>query len=146
MPASSSSPVVSIVNGSGVKKRAPRKAAASPAKALAREATLGEEILFKDEPNPYQAPVAPYIWIDFPTPNETLRGPVYVVRLGVGGATTVELSIDKGPWLPCRHTSGYWWYDWSAIGAGKHTLVARMRTADGQWYRTPPRTCTNRPA
>jgi hypothetical protein len=99
------------------------------------------EILFTQEPNPYQAPVAPYIWIDHPIQNEILKSPIYCVRLGVGGADLVEISIDKSPWLPCRLTSGYWWYDWSKIARGKHTLVARMRTSDGRWFKTPLRQC-----
>jgi hypothetical protein len=63
----------------------------------------------------------------------------------VGGAQHTELSIDGGVWQNCRLTSGYWWYDWSGIQPGRHTLVARMRTSDGRWYRTPPRTCERRP-
>ena len=50
----------------------------------------------------------------------------------MGGAEQVEISIDGGVWQNCRLTSGYWWYDWSAIRPGRHTLVARMRTPDGQ--------------
>jgi len=117
----------------------------SAAKRLVTRSTGPVETLFTREPNPYQAPTAPYIWIDFPLQSEILRGPAYNVRLGVGGADLVEISIDKSPWLPCRLTSGYWWYDWSNIAPGKHTLVARMRTAENQWYKTPPRACTYRP-
>ena len=97
------------------------------------------EILFKETPSPYSEPLAPFVWIDHPQENEQLSAPVYVIRLGVGGADAVELSTDKGPWETCRLTSGYWWYDWAGIARGKHTLVARMRTAGGQWYRTPIR-------
>ena len=102
------------------------------------------EILFTQEPNPFRQPIPPYIWIDYPTQNEVLRAPAYVVRLGVGGADLVEISIDKSPWLPCRLTSGYWWYDWSGIAPGKHQLVARMRTSDNRWFKTPPRICNYR--
>jgi len=56
----------------------------------------------------------------------------------------LDICIDKGPWISCRPTSGYWWYDWSGIAPGKHTLVARMRTPDGRRYRTPVRTCEYR--
>src|ERR1019366_449379 len=106
------------------------------AKRFVGRAESPEETLFTQEPNPFKAPVAPYIWIDYPVQNETLTGPHYNVRLGVGGANLVEISIDKGPWLPCRLTSGYWWYDWSQIALGKHTLVARIRTPDNQWFKT----------
>jgi hypothetical protein len=115
------------------------------AKRLVSRATGPVETLFTQEPNPFQAPSAPYIWIDYPTQSETLRASSYNVRLGVGGADLVEISIDKSPWLPCRLTSGFWWYDWSNIASGKHTLVARMRTSDNRWFKTPPRACTYRP-
>ena len=103
------------------------------------------EILFKEEPNPYRVSDPPFLWIDYPQEKERLRAPVYVIRLGVGGAQQVELSIDSGPWENCRLTSGYWWFDWSGIQPGKHTLTARMRTADGRRFRTPSRTCDYRP-
>jgi len=103
------------------------------------------EILFKDQPNAYQKPQPPFIWIDHPQERERLLGPVYVIRLGVGGAQQVEISIDDGSWQNCRLTSGYWWFDWSGIQPGKHTMAARMRTTDGRWYRTPPRNCDFRP-
>jgi hypothetical protein len=103
--------------------------------------TAANEILYDQTPNPYHPPAPPYLWIDYPFENETLGGPMYVVRLGVGGAEQVELSINNGDWQPCRFTSGYWWYDWSAIAPASYTLVARMKTSSGQWYRTPPRSC-----
>jgi len=115
------------------------------AKRLVNRASGPVETLFTQEPNPFKSPEAPFIWIDYPAQDETLVGPDYHVRLGVGGADLVEISIDKSPWLPCRLTSGYWWYDWSDIAPGKHTLVARMRTSDNRWFKTPPRACTRRP-
>ena len=124
------------------KKKAARKASGF-ARAIKRAVTsdAAEEILFTDEPNPFRQPVSPYIWIDHPTQNEKLQASTYVIRLGVGGADAVEISFDKGNWLPCRYASGYWWYDWNNISTGKHTLVARMHTSDGRWYKTPPRNC-----
>jgi len=134
------------------KKKAAKKSGPSvreqttpSAKPLASPPSAPVETLFTQEPNPYHPPVAPYLWIDHPSQSETLRAPTYVVRLGAGGADLVEISIDKSPWLPCRLTSGYWWYDWSAISRGKHTLVARMRTSGGQWFKTPLRQCDYRP-
>ena len=114
------------------------------ARSAASEATPAE-VVFRDQPNPYHPPQPPFIWIDHPQEHERLLGPVYVVRLGVGGAEQVEISIDGGVWQNCRLTSGYWWYDWSAIRPGRHTLVARMRTSGGRWFRTPPRPCEFRP-
>ncbi len=113
----------------------------SAAKAPVVRSSGPVEILFTLDPNPHRQPLPPYIWIDFPTQSETLKASTYVIRLGVGGADLVEISIDNGAWLPCRLTSGYWWYDWSAIKPGKHTMVARMRTSDGRWFKTPLRQC-----
>ena len=134
------------------KKKTTRKSGPSarsqtpaPAKNPTGRTTGSLEILFTQEANPAITPVPPYLWIDFPTQSEILRGPIYNIRLGVGGADLVEISIDKSPWLPCRLTSGYWWYDWSAITRGKHTLTARMRAADGRWFKTPSRSCDYRP-
>ena len=124
------------------KRKTRRKSGSTAASA----APLAEkEILFKDLPNPFETPQPPFIWIDYPQANERLLAPVYAIRLGVGGAEWVEMAIDNGPWQTCRLTSGYWWFDWANIAPGKHTLVARMRTPDGKWYRTPPRPCTYRP-
>lgn len=124
------------------RSKSPRRASAPRA---GKTGTPSAEILFKELPNPYQTPQPPYIWIDYPQEGERLLGPAYNVRLGVGGAEKAEISIDGGPWQNCRLTSGYWWYDWSGIQPGKHTLVARMRTSNGRWYRTPARTCDFRP-
>ncbi len=136
------------------KRKSTRKTGSSPARGqttpeakrpVTRASSGPTEILFTQEPNPLREPVPPYIWIDHPLQGEILKAPVYVIRLGVGGADLVEISIDKSPWLPCRLTSGYWWYDWAAISKGKHTVVARMRTSDGRWFKTPPRVCDYRP-
>jgi hypothetical protein len=127
--------------GSAARGRTQNAAGKSPA---SRSASAPLETLFTQEPNPFEQPVPPYIWIDHPSQNEVLTWPQYNVRMGVGGADLVEISIDKSPWLPCRLTSGYWWYDWSDIAPGKHTLVARMRTSDNAWFKTPPRLLTRR--
>lgn len=123
-----------------------RKASGSAsARAAAGRTAESAEIIFKDQPNPYHPTQPPFIWIDHPQERERLLGPVYVVRLGVGGAEKVEISVDGRPWQACRLTSGYWWFDWSGIQPGKHTLSARMRTADGRCFRTPARSCEYRP-
>jgi hypothetical protein len=115
-----------------VKKTVVRKKAAAPKPVYA-------ETVYDQLPNPYHAPVAPYLWIDHPQQKEMLHAAEYVIRLGIGGAELVELSIDNGEWQRCRSNSGYWWYDWNSIAPGEHTLVARMKTFDGAWFRTPER-------
>ena len=110
-----------------------------PAAAAPAPVSLYAETVYEALPNPYHAPVAPYLWIDYPVQKEMLHAPEYVIRMGVGGEALVELCIDNGAWTPCRTASGYWWYDWSNIAPGEHILVARMKTFDGAWFRTPER-------
>ena len=129
----------------GSPSRAPGLPAPKRASPTAPVATEPTEIVFKELPNPYRQPEPPYIWIDHPQEGDRLNSAEYVIRLGIGGAETAELSIDKGAWRPCRFASGYWWFDWKNIPSGKHTLTARMKTADGRWFRTPPRVCERRP-
>ena len=79
--------------------------------------------------------------LDHPQQGVKITAPHYTFRAGVSGdIERMEISINKEPGQSCRHSVGYWWYDWSAIAPGKHTLVARMHTADGRWFRTPVRT------
>jgi hypothetical protein len=48
----------------------------------------------------------------------------------------VEISINEGPWLPCRQVDGFWLSDWSGFDLGKYHLRARMRTNQGGKART----------
>lgn len=67
------------------------------------------------------------ITIDHPKNGEVITHKAhYAVRIGTPNNGRVELSIDNGEFLPCRHSVGYWWYDWCNIPVGKHTLVARL--------------------
>src|SRR5688500_4716783 len=143
---SSNDPSSTLVNseatapkkGKSRSTRATRKPAGSTsARSGAPRSSEPSEILFTVEADPSKTPQPPYIWIDHPQQGERLLGPVYVVRLGVGGAEQVEICVDGGVWQPCRLTSGYWWFDWSKIRPGRHTLTARMQTTDGRWFRTP---------
>jgi hypothetical protein len=43
-------------------------------------------------------------------------------------AEMVEVSVNEGPWLPCRRVGGFWVSDWSGFELGKYQLRARMRT------------------
>jgi hypothetical protein len=122
-------------------KKAPPKKKPVIQEPVEVEAYAWQERLYDTQPNPYHPPVAPYLWIDYPQQQETLHAPDYVIRLGIGGAEAVELSIDDGDWQACRANSGYWWHDWANISTGPHKLVARMRTPEGIWYRTPSRDC-----
>ena len=47
--------------------------------------------------------------LDFPQSGEMITGPFYTFRIGMPQeAEDVEVSIDRGSWLPCRHSAGYW--------------------------------------
>ncbi len=68
------------------------------------------------------------VFIDYPREGEIVSAGHYTVRIGtVPAAATVELSIDGGVWTPCREAAGYWWFDWSGIGAGPHHLQVRAQ-------------------
>src|SRR5262245_37882611 len=82
-------------------KKKARKGSSARAQMAAASRSLGSrasgpvETLFTQEPDTSKEPIPPYIWIDFPTEREVLLGPLYNIRLGVGGADLVEISIDK---------------------------------------------------
>ncbi len=83
-----------------------------------------------------------YLVMDHPKNNETIHSWHYAVRLGTGvNCKTVDISIDDGPWQPCRYTNGYWWYDWTNYSPGTHQLIARMTKTNGQYLITTKRRC-----
>lgn len=75
----------------------------------------------------------PSLDIDYPSQDETVSSGHYTFRLS---ATTTlieaEISIDRGPWLSCRHACGMWWFDWDDGLAGSHQMVARGTAQDGR--------------
>ena len=89
-------------------------------------------------PKPPRAPraakAAAYCVVDHPTRGETLHAGHYAVRVGASH-DAAEVSIDEGPWMPCRASAGYHWYDWEAP-PGEHVLLARTVDADGKTTRT----------
>ncbi len=67
------------------------------------------------------------ITIDHPKDGEVITHKAhYAVRIGTPNNGVVELSIDGSEFHRCRHSVGYWWYDWHNIPVGKHVLVARL--------------------
>ncbi len=75
------------------------------------------------------------ITIDHPKDGEIITHKAhYAVRIGTPNQGIVELSIDGSEFYKCRHSVGYWWYDWCNIPSGQHTLVARL--VDPQKNRT----------
>ena len=73
--------------------------------------------------------------LDHPQQGEKITAPHYTFRAGVSGdIERVEISINKEPGQSCRHSVGYWWYDWSGYKAGRYQVEARAWTKDGQVF------------
>jgi len=78
--------------------------------------------------------------LDHPQQGEKITAPHYTFRVGAAGAIErVELSINKEPGQPCRHSVGYWWHDWSGYKAGRYQAAAKAWTKDGQVFTSEPR-------
>ncbi|HVE13224.1 MAG TPA: hypothetical protein VNI01_07515, partial [Elusimicrobiota bacterium] len=73
-----------------------------------------------------------------PQQDEVLLGESYTFRVSAPETARVEVSLDGGPWLECRASVGFWWYDW-ACAAGKHALTARTIDAAGEEAVSAPR-------
>ena len=73
-----------------------------------------------------------YVLVDYPMEGEVITGQIYSFRISASPTERVEISIDDQEWLPCRHSVGYWWYDWSGFSAGPHSLLARISSSAGK--------------
>lgn len=77
--------------------------------------------------------------IEFPPQDETITSAQYTFRIAAPeSAAGVDVSIDQGPWLACRHTAGYWWHDWTGYDDGEHEIIARTRGESGRWRLSTP--------
>lgn len=77
--------------------------------------------------------------LDHPQQGEKITAPQYTFRIGTLGAIErVEISINTGPWQPCRNSVGYWWYDWADYATGRYQAAVRAQTKDGQKFTTEP--------
>lgn len=78
--------------------------------------------------------------IDFPAQDETICSREYSLRISAPESSgNVDVSINQGPWLPCRKAAGHWWYDWSGYDAGEHEVIARARAAEAsRWMVSLP--------
>ncbi|HBL18361.1 MAG: hypothetical protein A2X36_10890 [Elusimicrobia bacterium GWA2_69_24] len=83
-----------------------------------------------------EAPLA----VHYPKAEEVIAAKEYTFRIMTRLPGPVEISLDKGPWLPCRPAIGYWWYDWMCDGEGEHVIVARVFGEDNEIAVTEPRT------
>lgn len=111
-----------VLNVSGPKKEKAPKAATAPKAAK--------------EP---KAPKTPVVTLDYPTPGERVRPGHYAVRVAAKPEVAVEVSVDGGPWQPCREAVGYYWFDWTPSEAGEHTLVARAKNGGPRYAKTEER-------
>lgn len=61
-----------------------------------------------------------------PKENEIITHPHYTIKIGINGRGHAEVSIDGGPWRRCRHSEGFWWFDWANYPLGNHKITARL--------------------
>ena len=77
--------------------------------------------------------------IDYPRQDEKISPHHYSVRVTVSEkADQVDVSINQGPWQPCRCSSGYWWHDLVDFDKGEHEIIARARQGEGRWMVSVP--------
>lgn len=111
-----------VLNVSGPKKEKAPKAAKPPKAAKAPK-----------------APKAPAVTLDYPLPGEQVRPGHYAVRVAAKPEVSVEVSVDGGPWQPCREAVGFYWFDWTPSEAGPHTLVARAKNGSPRFAKSEER-------
>lgn len=81
--------------------------------------------------------------IEYPRQDEVVVSPAYSLRIAAPAAVeALDVSIDQGPWRPCRKDAGCWWYDWSGYADGAHEIIARTRGQNGRWRMSAPRELT----
>jgi len=75
----------------------------------------------------------PKLEVEYPAADEVVTSGHYTFRVGATEELVeAEISIDRGPWHPCRHACGFWWYDWTGYGPGPHQVAARGAARDGR--------------
>lgn len=90
----------------------------------------------KAAPKPAKAPA---VMLEYPQTGETVRPGHYAVRIAAKPEVCVEVSVDGGPWQPCREAVGYYWYDWTPTEVGEHTLVARAKNGGPRFAKSEER-------
>ena len=71
--------------------------------------------------------------LDYPQPGEKITAGRYTFRAGaVGEIERVEISVNQGPWLPCRYSVGYWWHDWSGYATGRYQAEIKACLKNGR--------------
>lgn len=78
--------------------------------------------------------------LDYPQQGEKITAPHYTFRVGTAGdIERVEISLNAGPWQACRHSVGYWWYDWADYTGGRYQAVVKAWARDGRAVTCEPR-------
>jgi hypothetical protein len=65
------------------------------------------------------------VTIDYPVENEPVFPGHYAIRVHSPEDKPVEISINDGPWVDCRSSNGYFWFDWWPVESGRHRIRAR---------------------
>lgn len=90
-------------------------------------------------PKAAKTPKAPAVLLEYPQAGERVLPGHYAVRVAAKPEVAVEVSVDGGPWQPCREAVGYYWFDWTPSEAGEHTLVARAKNGGPRYAKTEER-------
>lgn len=53
----------------------------------------------------------------------------YALRIAGPADGQLEVSIDGGPYRPCRYADGSWWHHWTGTLARAHHMVIVIRSA-----------------
>ncbi|HBL15717.1 MAG TPA: hypothetical protein DD417_02850 [Elusimicrobia bacterium] len=77
--------------------------------------------------------------LEYPESNEKVNLGWYTFRIASNVTGPVEVSIDDGPWMPCRESVGLWWFDYCCELPGKHKVVARVTNELGMVSKTAAR-------
>ncbi len=81
-----------------------------------------------------------HVNMDYPKETEVITSPFYTLRFSASNEThSVEVSIDGGPWQPCRQAAGHFWFDWANYMSGRHEIEVRARLHGGQIDEAPVR-------
>jgi hypothetical protein len=82
----------------------------------------------------------PAVLVEFPLEGEIISGRSYTFHIAAAsGSQGVEVSVDKGEWLPCRAALGLWWCDWTGFDDGEHEVSARTHMGEGISVNSAPR-------
>lgn len=83
--------------------------------------------------------VAPEISVEHPRIGQRSYFPESEYQVLDASIEGLEISIDDGPWQPCRRAGGCWSYEWTGYQPGRSQAVVRVRPRRRE--KTPRPTC-----